>query len=406
MKTRSGTRVRAATTILIATAVAGLSTYILQAVVLRALGADEYLRFSVMWSVLYLIVGALAGLQQEVARASHPSGPGGDSGGGRLAWFALAGVVVVFVLVAATGALWGPVAVPSDTTPTVLMIAIGSAAYVGVSVLSGSMYGLQRWGVIATMIALDAGLRLVGVAVALVLAPTILAFAVAVVLPFPLSFVLVWLWVRGSVRGRISIDVAPRQLTWNAARTIVGAAATAVMVSGFPFLLGITSAGQTAAAAAVIAVVTLTRAPLVIPVMAMQSFLVVHFRDLGARAGRFLTLTVLAVLAVAGVGALLAALFGRAVLDFFDPGLPITSAAIAGIVFSAGLTAALCVSGSATLARNLHGIFTTGWVIAALTVIGGLLLPLDPAPKSIIALVLGPLLGLITHVVGLRTSRS
>jgi hypothetical protein len=140
--------------------------------------------------------------------------------------------------------------------------------------------------------------------------------------------------------------------------------------------------------------------------MAMQSFLVVHFRELGARAGRFLTLTVIAVLAVAGIGALLAALFGRVVLDFFDPGLPIAPEAIAAIAFSAGLTAALCVSGSAALARNLHGIFTTGWVIAALTVIGGLLLPFDPAPKSIIALTLGPFLGLITHVIGLRTSRS
>lgn len=397
---------RAATTILIATAVAGLSTYVLQAVVLRALGADEYLRFSVMWSVLYLIVGALAGLQQEVARASRPADTGGDSGGRWLAAFAATGVAVVFVLVVATGLVWGPVAVPADTAAVVLMIALGSAGYVGVSVLSGAMYGLQRWGVIATMIALDAGLRLVGVALALALAPIILALAIAVVLPFPLSFLIVWLWVRRSVSNRITIDVAPRQLRWNAARTIVGSAATAVMVSGFPFLLGITSAGQTARAAAVVAVVTLTRAPLVIPVMAMQSFLVVHLRELGARAGRFLTLTVLAVLAVAGVGALLAALFGRIVLDFFDPGLPIDAAAIAGIVFSAGLTAALCVSGSAALARNLHGIFTTGWVIAALTVIGGLLLPLEPAPKSIIALSIGPLLGLITHLVGLRTARS
>lgn len=397
---------RAATTILIATAVAGLSTYVLQAVVLRALGGDGYLRFSVMWSVLYLVVGALAGLQQEVARASHPADAGGDSGGRRLAAFALAGVGVVFVLVVSTGALWGPVAVPLDTAPTVLMIAAGSAGYVGVSVLSGAMYGLQRWGVIATMIALDAGLRLVGVGIVLAVAPTIVAFSVAIVVPFPLSFLIVWVWIRRSVRGRISIDVPTRQLTWNAARTIVGAAATAVMVSGFPFLLGITSSGQTARAAAVVAVVTLTRAPLVIPVMAMQSFLVVHFRELGSRAARFLMLTIAGVLAVAGVGAILAAFFGRDVLDFFDRGLPITSAAIAGIVFSAGLTAALCVSGSAALARNLHGIFTTGWVIAALAVIGGLLVPIDPASKSIIALTLGPLLGLITHVVGLRISRS
>ncbi|MEN0083807.1 MAG: hypothetical protein AAGC66_03470 [Leifsonia sp.] len=256
------------------------------------------------------------------------------------------------------------------------------------------------------MIALDAGLRLVGVGIVLAVAPTIVAFSVAIVVPFPLSFLIVWVWIRRSVRGRISIDVPTRQLTWNAARTIVGAAATAVMVSGFPFLLGITSSGQTARAAAVVAVVTLTRAPLVIPVMAMQSFLVVHFRELGSRAARFLMLTIAGVLAVAGVGAILAAFFGRDVLDFFDRGLPITSAAIAGIVFSAGLTAALCVSGSAALARNLHGIFTTGWVIAALAVIGGLLVPIDPASKSIIALTLGPLLGLITHVVGLRISRS
>jgi len=200
-----------------------------------------------------------------------------------------------------------------------------------------------------------------------------------------------------SVRGRSVLDVDSKTLAWNSARTVAAAAATAVMISGFPFLLGVTSPGQPVKAAAVIAVVTLTRAPLVIPALALQSFLVLHFRDLRVRVLRSLVSILAGIAAVAAGASLLAWWIGLDILHWFGKDFAIMPWEVALIVASAGFTAALCVTGPAVLARGGHTLFTAGWASAALLVVASLLLPLDPAPKSIIALTVGPCVGLVIH---------
>lgn len=393
---------RGATAILVSTAIAGVLTYVLQAGVLSVLNAADYLHFSVMWSVLYLVIGALAGIQQEVARGARPARERAKSSGAQLVWFGLAAGMSTFALVGISGVLWGPLAIPTDTATIVTLVAAGAGAYVCVAVLSGTMYGLHRWKTLAALIAVDAALRLAFVLLAINVWPSLVTLAVAIVVPFPLTFALVWLFLRTSLRGRIVLDVGVAGLTWNSMRTVLGCAATAVMVSGFPFFLGVSSAGQTKAAAAVVAVVTLTRAPLVIPVLALQSFMVVHFRDLGARLTQRILLILGGLVAVSAVAGLLALWIGLDVLRWFGADLQIQPAEIAWIVFSAGFTGALCVTGSAALARGNHSAFTTGWVLGAAIVIATLFLPLEPAPKSIIALVVGPVAGLVAHFVLLR----
>jgi hypothetical protein len=281
------------------------------------------------------------------------------------------------------------------------MVAFGAASYVFVAVVSGTMYGLRRWMVLAALIMIDALLRVGFVVVAVLAAPGIVSLALATALPFPLAVATVWLFVRRSVRGRTVLDVDTKTLAWNSVRTVAAAAATAVMISGFPFLLGITSPGQPVQAAAVIAVVTLTRAPLVIPALALQSFLVVHFRDLHANVLRSLFSILIGIAAVTAVASLVAWGIGLDILHWFGKDFAITSGEVALVVASAGFTAGLCVTGPAVLARGEHTLFTAGWATAALLVIAALLLPLDPAPKSIIALSVGPLVGLVIHLTGI-----
>lgn len=393
--------------ILIATAVAGASTYVLQAIVLAAFSPPNYLQFSIMWSALYLVIGALAGVQQEVTRATTSKNTRSTSTHRHVtAVFSGIAALTVFAAVMLSGLWWGPAIFPSDPVVVVTAVAVGAASYVAVACLSGTLYGLNRWFVLAVMIATDALVRLVLVACSVALVPTLFGMAAAVVIPFPLTLGVVWLIIRRSVRGRTQVDVPITRLAWNASRTVVGSAATAVMVSGFAFLLGATSRADSAREVAlVVAIVTLTRAPLVIPLLAVQSFLLVHFRDNRDRVGVVLA-KILGLVAVGTSAASLLALWlGAPILRWFDHEYVADPTVIALVVASAGLTAAMCATGPAVLARGGHAAYSLGWVVAAILVILGLLLPWGPDAKSIFALSLGPIVGLTIHLVYVLTHR-
>ncbi len=85
-----------------------------------------------------------------------------------------------------------------------------------------------------------------------------------------------------------------------AAHSIAAAGASAILVMGFPVLLKATSGDLGAAGGVVILAVTLTRAPLLVPLTAMQGNLIAHFVD--QRTERLRALVGPAAV-VAGVGA-------------------------------------------------------------------------------------------------------
>src|SRR6201992_3833411 len=86
-----------------------------------------------------------------------------------------------------------------------------------------------------------------------------------------------------------------------AAHSITAAGASAILVMGFPVLLKATSNQLGADGGVVILAVTLTRAPLLVPLTAMQGNLIAHFVD--ARTERLRALIAPAAL-VGGIGAL------------------------------------------------------------------------------------------------------
>jgi hypothetical protein len=202
------------------------------------------------------------------------------------------------------------------------------------------------------------------------------------------------------VPGRARIDVPLRRLVGNSSKTIVGATATAVLVSGLPLFIGASAVGEPdALVGALIFNITITRAPLVIPFLALQSYLIVHFREARASAGRELARILMGVLALTAIASVVAGLFAPAVIEaLFGPGYALSGWTVAALVASAGLTGALCVTGPATIARSGHTAFVTGWVIAAVTLIATLFAPFDLTSRTIVALTLAPLLGLSVHV--------
>lgn len=390
---RSGLRA-----ILVATAVAGVASYLVTWFVPRVIGFADYAAFAVYWSALYLIVGTLSGVQQEVTRATVPAHPDAPAHVNRARNFGLIIAGVTFVVVALVAVWFSPFAFP---------LAVGSASYALVAVLAGSLYGLSRWRAVAALLLTDALLRLAAISVTLLFTHDVVALAWAAALPFGLALVAVWPFVRRHVVGRGQVDVGYGRLTWNVARTLVAAASTGVMVSGFPLVLGLTSTSADPVLLGLyILAATLVRAPLVVVAMSLQSYLLVLFRDARAGASRRFVLIQLGIAATAVVLAALGWILGPAVFSFLFPGEPTPDGwFVAALVLSSALVAAMFVSASAVLARSQHFVYSAGWVVGAVVTIVVLVLPMDLEARTIAALIAGPVAGLAVHVGYLAVSR-
>ena len=397
--------------ITVATVVAGVIGYLLLAAAPKVLEPEHYLEFNKFWSGLYLLVAALSGLQQEVTRATHPAGASAvsrsaaDAPGGRprLWLFALVSGLAAAGLVAASSPLWASYVFPERTPILVAALAVALASYAGVAVLSGVFFGLKLWPAVAGMTIADAVLRLGLVSAALFAGHDLGVIAWAVALPFPLSLALLWALTRRRVSGRYAVDVPPARLASNALKTLGGATALGILTSGLPLLVAVAPASEpTTAIAAVVFVITLTRAPLVIPILALQGWLTVFFRDRAASQPRPLALVAGGVLAVSIVAAVVAFFVEPWLLHaIWGDRYQVDGLTCAGIVVTAGLMAALCVTGPATLAAGRHGAYLAGWALAAALTVATLFTPLPLIPRTLLAMALGPLVGMMAHVTAL-----
>jgi hypothetical protein len=393
--------------ILIATAIAGGAGYAVNAIVPIFRSPDSYADFSVLWSALYLIIAALSGVQQEVTRAtgrrlfanSHVAASTARP-------FALVVACIAGVAVLLSASWWLPAVVGGNRWALSVPLALGAASYVVVAVLSGTMYGLELWTVAALMIGVDGVLRLIGVGVALLLGVGTVGLFWAVIVPFPLTPLILWAFVRTRIAGKSELDVARGRLSWNVIRTIVASAATGLLISGFPLLLAATSPLATKHdLAAVNLSINLIRAPLVIVVLSLQSYFVVRFREsAGAAFGQFLKLA----LTIAGLTAILAVVawaIAPVVLGWFGHSYVLSGWTVAALVAASGLLGILCVSGPLALGLAQHGVYVAGWVIAAGASVVVLLIPGTLVPRMLVALTIGPVIGVLVHIFGVIITR-
>lgn len=389
-----------ATQIMGATLIAGVAGYVVTWLVYRVVGPAPYALFAVFWAALYLVVGALSGIQQEITRATNPIEAGSRVRASRSRTFAIVAAAATAVAVIASAPLWVEAVFPAEGWALVWPLAVGAASYVLVATLSGSLYGVSQWRSLALMIAVDGVLRLALVGSILATTNSIVALAWAATLPFPLAIMLLWPFIRRTFVGRSDIDVGIRTLTWNVGRTVLASVSTAVLVSGFPLLLGVTSRGTEAALVGeLVFTLTLTRAPLVVTVMALQSYLIVQFRALQT-GWPTLFAKVLGVIGIGGVALALAGWWlGPAVFELVSA-TPITveGTFIAVMVASSALIGALSVSGSAVLAHGQHVVYSAGWVAAAVATVVIMALPgMDLQARIITATLVAPCVGLLLH---------
>ncbi|OYX59350.1 MAG: hypothetical protein B7Y93_00380 [Micrococcales bacterium 32-70-13] len=388
------------TLILGATVIAGVAAYAVTLYVPAVIGLADYATFSIFWSFLYLLVGALIGIQQEVTRATRLRKPGGPPETSRARNFALVTGLLVGVAIVMSAPVWVDSAFPDSGWGMVWPLAVGAAFFVIVAVVSGTLYGVESWGTIAFLIAGDALLRMGVVLAVLIVTTDPVALAWAVALPFPLTLVLAWWTIRKAVVGKTQLDVHYRSLSWNVARTILASACSGILISGFPLLLGVTSPEVSDDLLGLyILTITVTRAPLIIVTMSFQSYFVIHFRDAQGGFWRLFGALQLAVLAAGAVIAGLAWVFGPAVFAWLYPDERVPDGAfLAVLAVSSSLVAALAISAPAVLARSQHVVYTSGWLAAAVATVCALLLPLDFALRVNLAILAGPVAGLLVTV--------
>ena len=399
MTTTDRTEPRGLVLILGATALAGVSGYAIQLLAAALIpSAAGYVQFSAFWSAMYILGSAVGGVQQEVARATQPYATG-DEARRSLKPFLLGAVLIVAAVGSIFAILTGQFAFTTDQVMLEIALVVGLIGYVVTSIATGLFYGVHRLAAVAALVAVDAVVRGVAVVTGLIVGAPLWVLAFAIAVPFGLAVGAVWIAVRSRVRGRYTVDASTGRLGRNALHTVVAAAAIGLLVTGMPLVFTVALADAPAVTVASLTLlVTLTRAPFIIPVMALQSYLIVLFRSsegLGsARARRWR-----APIAAGAVGAVALAWFvGPWAVRLVSSGqYDVGGLTSSLVVLSAVLVGLMCVTGPAILARNNHLAYAAGWLLAAATTLACFLLPLEPVTLVVVALLAGPIVGLVVH---------
>lgn len=389
----------------IASIVSALSGYVVLILVARGLPPDVNADFLVFWSLLFGGFGVLGGIQQETTRAVGMSQIAGTRPRGvRVLPVALLVAVALAGLVAVAAPLWRPAMLPGQTGWAAAAVCLSWICYAGHLQVIGALAGRRQWSVNAVIIGGESALRLVLVAMALLIGAGLFGVEVASAASVVLWFVVLALSRRARRAAAARGDDGWRVLLRRLLQAMLASAGSAVLVVGFPTLLRATTDDATwAGAAPLVLAISMTRAPLMLPLTAYQSVVISYFLDPPGRRSAALLKIVGAVGAVGAIGALAAALLGPwLMVTFFGPEYRMSGLVLGALTAASAVLAALTVTGACVLAVGRHTAFATGWLAAAGVAVGVLLLPLTLDLRAVLALACGPLVGLFVHVAALK----
>ena len=416
--TESRTRVTAghATGIMAASITAAASSLLITVISARTLTVAQNKEFLVFWGFMFGIFGVISGIQTESTRAAlagakaatEPAGPPGSPGPAEparrrariLATALLLGLVIAALTLLAAPA-WAPRLTPSTGPLTAALIAVGVWGYAGQASLSGVLAGTRHWNLYSALMAAEALLRLLLTLLLAVLVSNLIGLEAAAAAP-ALVWLLFLLIPAARALAGSRADVGAARLTSFSLQAMLSSASWAVLVTGFPTLLEITSPGADAAEVAiVILAVSLTRSPIMIPLQAFQGVLITTIAD-AEPSRRLASVTrILSILLVAGAAlAVAVALAGPWLIrTVYGPQYDSSPWLLGLLTLAAVSMASLVLTGASTIALNNHRAYTLGWVLAALTAVLLLwLLPLSVSPRAVLALGLAPLSGICVHL--------
>lgn len=433
---------------------AAASGYVVMVLAAAVLGTDGADRWLVFWSSFFAVAAVANGMLQETTRAvgeaqnqegqktqeaqepqegqkgqktqaaqpvtapaattaARPNKPANPLRTGGITGIGLG------ALAALTALWWAPSVAPENSWWAGILMAVGIASIFVQQTVAGLLSGTNRWNRYAALLGMDAALRLV---IAGLLSLDYLTVQMIPPAGYQIGFMIAtvcgaisWVIVIAASRDRRSIvhaevDVTGRQLWRNSLAAMAATVATALMVTGFPALVDLSlSISPTTTAvpiAALLYCVMLTRAPLLVPLTAFQSAVVMFFlrrreQPLGALRAPVAGLVGLGIVGAGLAWAIGPWLFGL----FLDDDFILPGSVLAVLTAASVGTALLMLTGSAVLAHQRHRSYTLGWWAAAIAYILLLLVPLDLVTRSALALAVGPLAGVAWHVATLARLR-
>lgn len=393
-----------------ATAVTALCGYAVIYLAARDLAPAGFSVFGVFWGAFGLVTGAANGLLQEttreirstrhlseVAALAVPDRP-------RTHPLRVAGLVGLAAAAAIAGSspLWGGRVFVEHRWLSVVLLSVGLAGFCVHATLLGMLAGTDQWTRYGALMVTDAVIRVAVAATTVVLGWRLVGFLWATVAGAVAWLLLLAASPAARATARLPAPGSTATFLRGAAHSITAAGASAILVMGFPVLLKLTSAELGPQGGVIILAVTLTRAPLLVPLTAMQGNLIAHFVDERSHRVRALLAPAAIVGGIGGLGVLAAGVLGPWLLRVgFGQQYQASSALLAWLTAAAVAIAMLTLTGAAAVAAALHRAYALGWVGA--TVASGLLLllPLPLESRTVIGLLCGPVVGIGVHLAAL-----
>jgi O-antigen/teichoic acid export membrane protein len=360
--------------------------------------------FGVFWGAFGLVGGAAYGLLQEATREVRSAGYLEVAEGPRTHPMRVgAGLgVVAAIVMAGTAPLWAPHVFSESRALSVILLSAGLAGFCVHATLLGLLAGLGSWGQYGGLMVTDAAMRVLVAVATFLLGWGLVGFLWATVAGAVGWLLMLMVSPAARVAARVRTPGGTATFLRGAAHSIAAAGASAILVMGFPVLLKATSGELGAAGGVVILAVTLTRAPLLVPLTAMQGNLIAHFVDHRGHRLKSLIGPALVVLALGTVGVLAAWLVGPWLIRVaFGTEYTPAGSLLAWLTAGAVAIALLTLTGAATVAAAQHRAYSIGWVGATVASTALLSLPLDLEDRTVVALLCGPLVGIAVHLAAL-----
>jgi len=395
-----GSVVRVAT----ATVLTALCGYVVVYLAARDLAPAGFSIFAVFWGAFGLVTGAANGLLQETTREVRAAGYLDVLPARRTHPLRVAGMLGIgaALLIAGSSPLWSGRVFAEAHWLSVGLLSVGLAGFCLHAALLGMLAGTNRWTQYGALMVTDAVIRVAVAVTTFVIGWGLVGFLWATVAGAGAWLIMIVVSPATRAAARLLTPGGTATFLRGAAHSITAAGASAILVMGFPVLLKSTANQLGAEGGVVILAVTLTRAPLLVPLTAMQGNLIAHFVDARTERLRALIAPATLVGGIGTLGVLAAGLIGPWLLRVgFGPDYHVGGALLAWLTAAAVAIAMLTLTGAAAVAAALHRAYALGWVGATVASTLLLLLPLPLETRTVVALLCGPLVGIGVHLAAL-----